>query len=105
MRILGFGQKSNPFICAFNIWICKGNDYLTFCKNHVSKNCGPYGPETSRPIRLPKYLICIDPLTNYLYLKNEPIVGKGVHTPPFLDQPPPFLRFPISRNSRCPHLL
>ena len=28
---------------------------------------------------------------------NGPIVGKGGHTPPFLDQP-------LSRNSRCPHL-
>ena len=28
------------------------------------------------------------------------IVGTGGHTSP----PPPFLRFPLSRNPRCPHL-
>ena len=35
---------------------------------------------------------------------EECIVGKGVHTPLFLDQlpPPPFLRLPLSRNPRCP---
>ena len=26
--------------------------------------------------------------------EERPIVGKGGHTAPFLDQPPPFLRFP-----------
>ena len=33
------------------------------------------------------------------------IVGKGVHTPPFLDQPPFSKILPLSRNPRCPHLL
>ena len=37
--------------------------------------------------------------------KDAAIVGKGGHNPPFLDQPtPPFLRLPLSRNPRCPHL-
>ena len=31
-----------------------------------------------------------------------PIVGKGGHTLP--PPPHPFLRFPLSRNPRCPHL-
>ena len=35
----------------------------------------------------------------------DSIVGKGVHSPPpFSRSTPPFLRFPLSRNPRCPHL-
>ena len=42
----------------------------------------------------------------FLVLHFSYIVGKRGHTPPPFSRstPPPFLRFPFSRNPRCPHL-
>ena len=39
-----------------------------------------------------------------LSLQTNPYLVRGVIPPPFLDQSPPFLIFPLSRNPRCPHL-
>ena len=36
IRLRGFGQKYNPFICTFFTWIWKYYWYLTFCNNHMS---------------------------------------------------------------------
>ena len=36
IRLWGFWQKYNPFICTFFTWIWKYCWYLTFCNNHMS---------------------------------------------------------------------
>ena len=55
--------------------------------------------ETKLGASFPLRQLILNGFTPPYRLERTYIVGKGVIPPP------PFLRFPLSRNPRCPHLL
>ena len=90
-------------IITWKIWVVKGRRLVVIdCWRALICSAGSEFKSMWKKrylgIYLDEYLNC-SPHINHLG-----ILGKGVDTP-FSRSTPPYLRFPLSRNPRCPHVL